>query len=805
MEKINNEAVEKRGGKGLFSRISSALKGALEKRQKNAVAPLYDVAIFAIALLFSRCHIIFGSYPLALGLISILPSGVWVAVGGAVVGALTLGRGGIVYAIIALIIAFLRIIVSGTDKPHKDGTEARLYGESLPLRLSSAVIGGFIAAVYEVLLNGFELKSILFGVSMIVLPPLVAFVISGLFDAGISPSHIFLSSGEIFSVRRLEKRERYDIIFFQCSAAIGIFLISVSLRQYELFGISFGYIFAALAAIFVGRRFGTLRGAVAGFVGAVGLSSVYSVAFALAGLAVGAFAKLGLVWSVVIGGALLSLWGGYSGGVVGFLSVFPEFAIGGVIAVPLFKKIKLERSEDEIESAEAVAEDMVGTMSLSYKSNYSGALDTLEGSLSEISTLVARERRESATITREDTEGLISACITEYFEREGARIPGAEAAEAIFRAKLDYMTTIVYKNKHITAADIDTPQHLSKMSTSIADAICRALSILERERFSESSRDSSPEDYRIIGKLINEARLRDAREKSKNEHLTEKAKDALHTAGIQGGAALVFGERAPHVIVAFEDAVGTVITSRALQSELSEALSFSLGTPKYYRKGKMALVEFTATPSFAVTAASRGAALGEGPSGDTARHFDTAESRHFSLICDGMGSGEGAARTSRFVADFLERALAFGAGCEAALSLANNLVKRRREECSSSVDLFSFDLISGEAVFYKCGSAPSYIKRGSSLFRIRSKTSPLGLSQSIDAERIRTEVEPGDYIIMFSDGCSSDGEAPWLIELLSREREPSPEALCDMILAEVKKNRAEPDDISVLVTKIERA
>ena len=107
-------------------------------------------------------------------------------------------------------------------------------------------------------------------------------------------------------------------------------------------------------------------------------------------------------------------------------------------------------------------------------------------------------------------------------------------------------------------------------------------------------------------------------------------------------------------------------------------------------------------------------------------------------------------------------------------------------------------------MFYKCGSAPSYVKRGTSLYRIRSRTSPLGVLSELDAERIRVDVSEGDYIIMFSDGVSADGESPWLIEVLSEPADDDPADYARKILEAAKKNAATTDDMSVMVTRIQK-
>ncbi len=791
---------EKTANLGFFSRIWSSLRASFEKRREGIEAPLYDIMTFLITFLFSRCHIIFGAHPLGLGLVAVLPSRVWLAALGAAIGSLTLGKAGIVYAVIAVIVVFLRVIISGADK-NGSTEDNTLFDEGILLRMASAVIGGFIAAAYEILLNGFSLTSVAFGVSMIALPPLVAFALSGVFELGISPGVIFLGTGELFSVKRVTNAEKYSIIFFQGSALFALFLLSLSLKEYELLGISGGYIFASLATIFVARRFGALRGAAVGFATSVGLSGTFSVAFTLVGLGVGAFHSLGLLLSVVIGGVLLSLWAGYTEGVVGFLSIFPEYAISAAISVPLFKKTKLERTEEELRDAESISEDMVGTMALSYKSRYTGSLDILGSAFSSIENVAKEARERDSRLLLLESRRIVTECINEYFDAS-PHIPNLESSRAAFLKCVDALTTIVYSNKAVSYEEFNTPPHLERISRAIAEAINSAVSTLLEEKFEAASSDTAPEDFGLLSSLLCAARCEDNRERTKNERLTSLAKGALASLGISGFCVTVFGERRPHIILALEDETGTLITSPELLPKIEGSLGFKLAKPEYYRRGKMVLLEVSAAPKYKITTATLSTSATDEPSGDSSESFDTGEMRHFSLIADGMGSGELAKSASQYVGELLLHALEFGDGITPALALVNNLLKRRVGECSSSLDLFSFDLISGEGAFYKCGAAPSYIKRQSSLYRIRSRTQPLGLSLSLDAEKIRTEITDGDYVIMFSDGISEDGEDPWLVELISKSADPTPEALAEAILMGAKKNIAVTDDLTVLVGKV---
>jgi stage II sporulation protein E len=225
----------------------------------------------------------------------------------------------------------------------------------------------------------------------------------------------------------------------------------------------------------------------------------------------------------------------------------------------------------------------------------------------------------------------------------------------------------------------------------------------------------------------------------------------------------------------------------------------------------MALMECEAAPVYKISAGYAEAAGVSGEvTGDSVRICTGNDAYAYSLICDGMGSGELARRTSTFACELMSKMLGAGAATGTIIHLLNTLVRSRSrtesEECSTTVDLFEMDLISGEAVFTKCGAAPSYIKRKNSLFRIKSETMPLGLLKSVDAERIRAEVLDGDYIVMTSDGIlgSEAEDSPWLIDILNKPYHADSAALAALILDEAKKNNDRHDDMSVAVLKIKK-
>ena len=330
--------------------------------------------------------------------------------------------------------------------------------------------------------------------------------------------------------------------------------------------------------------------------------------------------------------------------------------------------------------------------------------------------------------------------------------------------------------------------------------------MLSEQSFRDMRRDTSSEDFNIIAKLINEARIYDEREKALNEELSDNLKDVMLDAGLSDGVIRAFGERRPYFILAAEDESGKKISAPELKKNIEAIAGIRLGTPEFYRRGKMALMECPSEKSFAAECAIASAAgERESVSGDTATAFETESGYFYSLISDGMGSGREAKETSSLVADFMTRALEFNPEGQTVLKILNHTVRHRRRECSATVDLFSVDLYRGDAEFLKSGAAASYVKRGSSIFRIKSKTAPLGLLKSVDAERIKIELEGDDYIIMLSDGIAqSPDEAAWLLELLAKPPKRSLKEYADSILTAAQQNLNHRDDMTVLVTKVVR-
>lgn len=148
---------------------------------------------------------------------------------------------------------------------------------------------------------------------------------------------------------------------------------------------------------------------------------------------------------------------------------------------------------------------------------------------------------------------------------------------------------------------------------------------------------------------------------------------------------------------------------------------------------------------------------GDAVNGDRSRRFYWGN-RYYILLCDGMGSGEGAARMSTETITLLEELLKSGMLPENALKLLNGAELLRGEERFTTVDLLAVDLKSGEAELLKWGAAPSYYRQGERVEKIGTAVPPPGVGVGGEhiPERYTLSLSGGELLVLRSDGACSE-------------------------------------------------
>ncbi len=195
--------------------------------------------------------------------------------------------------------------------------------------------------------------------------------------------------------------------------------------------------------------------------------------------------------------------------------------------------------------------------------------------------------------------------------------------------------------------------------------------------------------------------------------------------------------------------------------------------------------------------------------GDHIALFKSENAYFYALISDGMGSGEDASLTSDICAMFLEKMLSAGNRVEVSLKMLDGYIHAKNtgtgDECSATVDLMELDLMDGHAVFAKSGAAPTYVVRDGVVYKLRSRTMPIGILRDLPPEYLRFRMHPGDVVVMVSDGVTrGQDECPWLIDLLSSPMPESMDTLRHDIIRRALASGSE-DDLSAIAIRVEEA
>ena len=144
---------------------------------------------------------------------------------------------------------------------------------------------------------------------------------------------------------------------------------------------------------------------------------------------------------------------------------------------------------------------------------------------------------------------------------------------------------------------------------------------------------------------------------------------------------------------------------------------------------------------------------GEKISGDNYAFFESGEKKFFSILSDGMGSGEKAEEDSEAVVEMAERFLEGGFSALLSAKMINDTILAGGEgKNMSTLDVCSIDLYTGESEFLKVGAAYSLVKRDGYVEKIPSISLPLGVFYNLEMNQYRKQLLDGDYIFLFSDG-----------------------------------------------------
>ena len=186
----------------------------------------------------------------------------------------------------------------------------------------------------------------------------------------------------------------------------------------------------------------------------------------------------------------------------------------------------------------------------------------------------------------------------------------------------------------------------------------------------------------------------------------------------------------------------------------------------------------------------------ERANGDRCLAFPGTGCRYYVLLCDGMGTGLGAAQEGQSTGELLRRMLTAGFPPEHAFRSVNSILALRGQAGAVTLDLAEIRLDNGRISLYKWGAAPSWIWDRKEWKKIGTASPPPGLHLEDARESVnRLSLRRGEVLILVSDGAEI-GEI-----LHRRELGPVPPGeLAEWLLKECR-NTGE-DDATVAVLRL---
>jgi len=198
---------------------------------------------------------------------------------------------------------------------------------------------------------------------------------------------------------------------------------------------------------------------------------------------------------------------------------------------------------------------------------------------------------------------------------------------------------------------------------------------------------------------------------------------------------------------------------------------------------------------------------GEPVSGDRGTYFKTDQGILCVILADGMGSGEDAAKESISAVRTLEAFLRAGVEPAVAMKILNSvlLLKNGEEWGYSTIDLMCVDLFSGETCFYKYGAAPSFIRNGKAIRRVRCESLAAGIcaGEGSAPDIIRMRLKPGNVALIASDGVLVERNDAWLREMLLGFDGADTKALAKETLKAAVRQFGCEDDMTVLAVRVD--
>lgn len=245
------------------------------------------------------------------------------------------------------------------------------------------------------------------------------------------------------------------------------------------------------------------------------------------------------------------------------------------------------------------------------------------------------------------------------------------------------------------------------------------------------------------------------------------------------------------------------------QTAVEGIISDVLGQNVTYEETEGGLSKYVSKPNYAFdTAVLQLPQDGSAANGDSVTAFVTDDNKFCAIMADGMGSGSEAQYESAAVLRLLTGFLKSGFSVKTALGILNSaMCLNINNETYSTVDIMQVDLYTGEAEFFKIGSAETLVLTGGEVEVLSSSSVPVGILSDIRLGSRKISLHEGDIVLMMTDGITEVGytvsRTEWIKNLIIKPYDTMEQLAGDIMDTALEKNRGVArDDMSVMAMRI---
>ncbi len=741
---------------------------------------------FALGFYLASVRFIFGIYPFGIALLCASKRFSIFSYCGALLSYIFLLDLNLPYIITLSCVLALRIICSLIQKKDKHasiilGKVAQgsildtLFYENSSVRVVISVFCSLGLGVYFFIANGFSFFDGFVALFLAIICGILTFAFLGAF----------------------ENESKKGYVLSLCALC---FAILYGIRAIEIWGLNISLALACAITLYISKYLSLAYAGATGLLLGLCAGVTFAPSIAILGLISGFLWKASSYLAIMSAFVVSCGYGIFASGYEAIIYLAPEMLLSCLIMYSLLKFevlpvpsfIKAPSKDAQLlvlENQGARAKSMVADV---------GA------TLGDISHLLKDVSQKSRVLTRSDMLSLCyECCESQCFGCPKQSICWEKDTDTTEKA-LKSLSSAGFTNGSASTSDVSERfLHRCPNIDTILEKINTQIKQNRTQGLKNDKLEACSLDFELTSKMLLSVSDKAFEEEINDTYAVGKLKRASAKIGFVCDELCVFGSKRRKIIALGVDTERTRCTKEVLKEAFEKALGISLTEPKIEVGETTTITLFSQRVLGASCDTLSIPAKNEEINGDSCTSFDVDGTRFYTILCDGMGSGQSARLTSMLCTTFLQKLLSRGNDKDISLLLLNNFIRARGKESSCTVDLLELDLITGSGKLVKSGAAPSFIKRGDNVFKLESKTMPIGIIKGLDAQVLSFEARKGDVCIMLSDGVVCDeSDANHLIKLLKSERAIDKKALGAKIINEMKRLHDNNDDMTISIIEI---